>query len=397
MSIPTLDLDDRSFDDLVREGLALLPTVAPQWTNHNPSDPGVTIIELLAYFTEILVYRIGRISPASKVQFLKLLTGSNWEGLAQDKRSRFLRLLAGAREDASGELETAEPADVKRAIEYALVKAGPDELSQAIEYIVHDVTQNECAVTAADFERFAATAASRYLESARVRTLCIPGVDLETGRPPSRTSDNRAHVSIVVAPERELTPHQAAKVNETVKKDLLPRCLLTTRIHVVAPIYLYLAIRIALALKPGHLMEHVSRRIRDNLTGAFGDGFGQGRQDNGWPFGRPLHVSEVVGAIDATPGVDFVDDITILQMTTESQNLDSTEAALGIQIDRHSTIGVDTLLGGPGSLGPGRLQRNDEGKLVSIVLRPWELLRLQVAEGNIVPIAKKKTSGGNNG
>lgn len=69
----TPKLDDRSYDDLLQEGLSLLPVVAPGWTNHNPSDPGITLVELLAYFTEMLVYRIGRITPASKLQFLSLI------------------------------------------------------------------------------------------------------------------------------------------------------------------------------------------------------------------------------------------------------------------------------------------------------------------------------------
>jgi hypothetical protein len=36
------------------------------------------------------------------------------------------------------------------------------------------------------------------------------------------------------------------------------------------------------------------------------------------------------------------------------------------------------LLGGQKALGSERLLRNDEGKLVSILLRPWELLRLSL-------------------
>src|SRR5688572_15768208 len=77
--MPTLD--DRTFDDLVGEAITLLPTLAPEWTNHNPSDPGITLIELLAYFTEILVYRLGRVAPTTRLQFLKLLGGAKWEGL----------------------------------------------------------------------------------------------------------------------------------------------------------------------------------------------------------------------------------------------------------------------------------------------------------------------------
>jgi hypothetical protein len=48
-----------------------------------------------------------------------------------------------------------------------------------------------------------------------------------------------------------------------------------------------------------------------------------------------------------------------------------------------STIGVDTLLGGRKMLGSGRLLRNDEGGLVSILLRPWELLRLSLAAEDV--------------
>ena len=89
----TTGLDDRTFDDLVDEAVNLLPTLAPEWTNHNPSDPGITLIELLAYFTEILIYRLGRIAPATRLQFLKLLGGSNWEGLTWEHKLKFLKSL----------------------------------------------------------------------------------------------------------------------------------------------------------------------------------------------------------------------------------------------------------------------------------------------------------------
>ena len=69
-------LDDREFSDLVAEAVAMIPRYAPSWTDQNPSDPGITIVELLAYFTEMLVYRLDRISLESKINFLRLLRGS---------------------------------------------------------------------------------------------------------------------------------------------------------------------------------------------------------------------------------------------------------------------------------------------------------------------------------
>src|ERR1700752_4593284 len=73
LKMPTLD--DRTYTDLVREGKELIPRHAPEWTNHNASDPGITLVELFAYLTEIYLYRLDRISGANKAKFLKLLLG----------------------------------------------------------------------------------------------------------------------------------------------------------------------------------------------------------------------------------------------------------------------------------------------------------------------------------
>src|SRR4030095_11743512 len=73
LKVPTLD--DRTYADLVREGVQLIPRYAPEWTNHNPSDPGITLLELFAYLTEIYLYRVDRIPEASRANMLRLLVG----------------------------------------------------------------------------------------------------------------------------------------------------------------------------------------------------------------------------------------------------------------------------------------------------------------------------------
>ena len=75
MPLRVPNLDDRTFDDLVDEALAMLPRYAPAWTNHNPSDPGITLIELLAYFTELFIFRLNRVTKETKIRFLQLLYG----------------------------------------------------------------------------------------------------------------------------------------------------------------------------------------------------------------------------------------------------------------------------------------------------------------------------------
>ena len=54
------NLDDRTWQDLVDEMRALIPTYAPQWTDHNPSDLGITLIELFAWLAEGVIYRLNQ-------------------------------------------------------------------------------------------------------------------------------------------------------------------------------------------------------------------------------------------------------------------------------------------------------------------------------------------------
>jgi hypothetical protein len=67
------DLDDRTWQDLVDEMRALIPKYAPQWTDHNPSDLGITLIELFAWLGEGIIYRLNRTPEKNFLAFLNLL------------------------------------------------------------------------------------------------------------------------------------------------------------------------------------------------------------------------------------------------------------------------------------------------------------------------------------
>jgi hypothetical protein len=73
MPIPLPNLDDRRFSDLVEEMQTLLPRYAREWTDHNVSDPGIMLVELFAWLTEALIYRLNRIPEASVARMLELL------------------------------------------------------------------------------------------------------------------------------------------------------------------------------------------------------------------------------------------------------------------------------------------------------------------------------------
>jgi predicted phage baseplate assembly protein len=58
MPLPDPQLDDRHFQDIVNEAKLMIPRYSPEWTDHNVSDPGVTLIELFAWMTDLILYRL---------------------------------------------------------------------------------------------------------------------------------------------------------------------------------------------------------------------------------------------------------------------------------------------------------------------------------------------------
>jgi hypothetical protein len=66
-------IDDRRYQDLLDEALSRISVHNPEWTNFNPSDPGVTIIEIFAFMTESLLYRANLIPERNRLKFLQLL------------------------------------------------------------------------------------------------------------------------------------------------------------------------------------------------------------------------------------------------------------------------------------------------------------------------------------
>jgi predicted phage baseplate assembly protein len=73
MTLPTPKLDTRRFQDIVDEAKRLIPRYCPEWTDHNVSDPGITLIELFAWMTDLLLYRTNQIPDRMYIKFLDLI------------------------------------------------------------------------------------------------------------------------------------------------------------------------------------------------------------------------------------------------------------------------------------------------------------------------------------
>lgn len=256
LSLP--NLDDRTYNDLVEEARARIPALAPEWTNHNASDPGVTLVELFAYLSESLIYRLNRVTDANVETFLRLID-PNW---------------------------TPTPGRA---------------LAEEVGAAVRELRRPERAVTCEDFER-------RSLEAGAgaARARCVPERDLAAADPAARDAERRGWVSVVLVPRADVTAADFRdKTLPAVRLHLDSRRLLTTQVSVVGPVLVGFGVRLTLNLMPDAVEEDVRTRATAALARFFHELEG-GREGAGWPFGRDVYVSEIYELLDGVPGVDFV-------------------------------------------------------------------------------------------
>lgn len=73
MSIPSPNLDDRNFQQLLDESILRIKQSCPKWSDLSPGDPGMALLELFAFLTDTMIYRLNRVPEKMYVEFLKLL------------------------------------------------------------------------------------------------------------------------------------------------------------------------------------------------------------------------------------------------------------------------------------------------------------------------------------
>ena len=259
MPLPLPNLDDRAWKDLVEEGRSLIPKWSPQWTNYNPTDPGITLVELFAYLSEMLMFRLNLVSDSNVIAFLRLINGKSGEWKPE------------------GDLQTATR-DVLMA---------------------HNTRGR--AVTGKDFEDLAVEFDGAVDGSERVaRASCVLGRDLRREWEGGAPTDSSADVTLVVVPFTGIEPH--ASLLHKLANALEPYRLLTTRLHISGPRYVGIGVRLTLRVRS---RSHADA-IRESAVNALRDFFDPvrgGEGGRGWPFGRDVYLSEIYQLLSGLEGV----------------------------------------------------------------------------------------------
>ncbi len=278
MSITIPNLDRMNFEELVKEAKSLIPIYNPEWTNHNLSDPGITLIELFAWLCEMMIYRIDQVPDENYTHFLNLL------GVKLDDGED---LLSG-------------------------IRRGVEQLSECTK-----------AVTAEDFEKLASEAVMTKpgikdaFPEISVRTICYTNRDLENSK--TDNVEKLGHISIilitaVIDQMKFLKEH--SDIRNYVKEYLLDRKLLTSRVHVVDPEYQEIRINMQIASNDLKITDTVRKAIEEYLDPIKG-----GADKKGWPLGRNFYSSDLYYLVEGISGVEHVIRLELDSPTLEPYQL----------------------------------------------------------------------------
>ena len=267
MPLPLPNLDDRDYADLVEMARSLIPSECPEWTDHNPSDTGIILIELFAWLTELLLYQVNQVPDKSQEVFLRLLKGDkSWEPKNQS-------------------------------------------LQSATQETILALRDHYRAVTVADYE----TLVRENFKVGRVKAFENRNLTLKT----QPTDPVAGHISLVVIPQDSQHPFAAldSALQADIWKFLEGRRLLGTKHHVVAPEYVEVSVTADLYLEAGRLFEPLKeagvKEAGIKQLKQFFHPLSGGEDKQGWQFGRAVYISEIYQQLDQIDGVDYVEKVDV--------------------------------------------------------------------------------------
>lgn len=268
MPIQLPNLDNKTFDDLMKEMITSIPKHTKEWTNFNPSDPGITILELLAWISETLIYRTNRIPEESYMNFLRLIAGIT----LYDNTDTFHKRIINSLDD----------------LEKGIVKKDIQSMKAEAQNFLNSKYR---AVTKEDFREVTIEA------------------DLRIKRAEVFTQPEK--VEIIIIPEDNNLYKDSEKTEElikTVKKYMEPRRLIGTIIDVKMAVYTPVNLKVTLVCESYAKSETVIESVKNAISVYLNSTKG-GPDGKGWPYGRNLMVYELFYVIERIKGVKYVKEI----------------------------------------------------------------------------------------
>lgn len=286
MPIQLPELADKTYKDIMDEMLVSIPKYSDTWTNYNPSDPGITILELLSWIAETTLYRINRIPEESYVNFLRLVAGASGSEV-----EAFLSLLE---KDPNADKAYVKLLKFLKDVERGEKKSVHDIKAAALDYL----NSHYRAVTADDFEALSIEATENEADAKVKRAIVFEH--------PEEGKIEIIIVADVMYKDSPVYKNLVKKVNDY----LYPRRLVGTIIEVKAPVYTDVAIDAEIVCYPYAKVEDVKKKIRKDIL-EYLDPLTGGADKKGWHYGRPITIFEIDRIIEEIEGVEHAKSVVL--------------------------------------------------------------------------------------
>ncbi len=296
MPLPLPNLDDHTYADLVESAISQISVEYPEWTDYNPSDTGIILIELLAWLSEMTLYRVNQIGDENYASFVSLLKGEEWN-------------LSDMTDEES--------------------------LQSVINITLLELRKRHRAVTTLDYEQIIIedwnTSSDSDLQIARVK--CFPQRNLSEY---DLEKVAKGNISLIVVPKDNI--QETNNNYQNLLNYLNERKLLTTRLHIVEPLYVSVAITAEIVIeevkKAEEIKENADKEIEWFFHPLHSEKYWDGK---GWPFGKGVYISELYKILDDLEGVDYVENVQINNSDSGIDLADNQLVSLDIE---NSTITI---------------------------------------------------------
>lgn len=341
MSLPIPNLDDITFDDLMKEAKALIPMYDKEWTNHNPSDPGITLLELFSWLCEMVIYRINQVPEKNYRNFLKLLNvesitacsgtisseggdvigdgtsftselkiGDSITFPGSDTTDDQMRKIITIDSDTSLTIDSVFDPVPLPGTKFCSCKSIDSGICEGLETL----SKRYRAITAEDYEYLAKKCMEALQKGLAGRVICVNNWDLEYRKKDKGLQPG--YVSVIIIPRCCENPGYCEnslpteELKKKIKEYLDARKLITTRLRVVGPDYNQVKLQVWVSLKENTLSGTVINDAVRSIKIYF-DPIKGGKDGKGWMLGRPIYRSEIFQLLEGIKGVDHVVKVKI--------------------------------------------------------------------------------------
>ncbi|OZG73978.1 hypothetical protein BTA51_09365 [Hahella sp. CCB-MM4] len=318
MAIEIPNLDDLSYQQLVDELVRSIPQYSSDWTDFNPSDPGITLLELLSWVSESLLYRANTITDLSYYNYLKLIVGEQ----SYPPEDKYHTVLLDAVENWPIPQTEEGIADVA-----SKVQAYWTSSNRAIAEVDYMALSVDAYYTEEARQKGVLPDNSinyRQLDLDHLQQLRRIFIDADV-QVCSAETVKRIDIIVNTAPDISYTENDfgppAQQDNQdfqlnvpqmlmAIKNFIVPRRALGTLLQVRQVHYtnidLMVHIKFSSSSRSELVISAIKRKINQYVSPFYG-----GRNNNGWPLGDPLVSFDLIRLIGEVDGVEMVDRVLL--------------------------------------------------------------------------------------